>query len=130
MKQRGPRIEWHVWALDMAILVVFAAIGRQSHNEANPPLAIIMTAAPFLVTWSLMGALSGVLVRQRLGRWLGLTAISNIVAVLAGLGLRSIILQREIPISFALVALGVTTLMLIGVRLVQFRQIPQEDAHA
>lgn len=129
MHSTKPRIDWSVWGIDMVVLVIFAAIGRQSHNEANAPLAVLITAVPFMVAWSMTAWLSGVLVRQSVWRWIGLSALTSVVATLAGLGIRSIWLLRPIPLSFAVVSLIVTTAFLIGVRLAQYRLIPTEVTH-
>lgn len=37
------------FALDVVLVVAFAAIGRASHAEANPVLGALITAWPFLV---------------------------------------------------------------------------------
>lgn len=113
---------------DIVALIIFAAIGRQSHNEANPLSAIIATATPFIVGWLIVGWISGVLVPQRVSRWVLLTILVNIAGCGIGLLLRSIWLQREIPISFAVVSFFATSSLLIGARLLQYRRATKELA--
>jgi hypothetical protein len=51
--------------LDLLLVIVFAAIGRASHSEANPVLGALLTAWPFMV-----GTLLGwVVVRVMRRRW-------------------------------------------------------------
>jgi len=51
--------------LDVALVLVFAGIGRASHDEAGPVLGAVLTAWPFLV-----GTLLGwLVVRVLRGRW-------------------------------------------------------------
>lgn len=119
-----PFNRW-VWLADMLVLIVFAAIGRQSHGESNPISAILATAAPFALAWSLVGYFAGVLAPQPRLQWLIRTAGANVVACGVALVVRAAWLQRaSIPWTFALVAFGFTTLFLLGIRLVY--RIPQE----
>ncbi|HET7798849.1 MAG TPA: DUF3054 domain-containing protein [Humibacillus xanthopallidus] len=37
------------FALDVVLVIVFAAVGRASHDEANPLVGALLTAWPFLV---------------------------------------------------------------------------------
>ena len=52
-------------ALDVAVVLVFAAIGRASHGEGNAAVGLLGVAWPFLVGT----ALGWSLVRRRSGRW-------------------------------------------------------------
>lgn len=123
------RINGSVWGIDMIAIIVFAALGRQNHNESNPPLEILLTAAPFMIGWSWVAWLSGVLTRQPIKRWVWLTLVTNVAAVAMGLGLRSIWLMRPIPLSFAVVTLLVSSALLIVVRLAQIPRIAKEASH-
>jgi biotin transporter BioY len=115
MMQRS--INGWIWLTDVAVLLLFAAIGRQNHGESNPISAILITALPFIIAWSLVGWLAGQLHQRPRWQWIWQSAIANIVACAIGLGIRALWLQRGIPLSFALVALGVTTLFLLLVRI-------------
>lgn len=122
---RKPIDRWVVLG-DIVALVAFAAIGRQSHNETNPIEAVIATAAPFIVGWLLVAWPSGLLVPQPLPRWILRTILFNVAGCGLGLLIRSIWLQREIPLSFATVSFFATASLLIIVRLVQYRRITKE----
>lgn len=52
-------------ALDLVLVVVFAAIGRASHDETRPVLGALLTAWPFLVGT----AVGWLVVRLMRGRW-------------------------------------------------------------
>lgn len=106
-----------IWLTDVAVLLLFAAIGRQNHGESNPLSAIIGTALPFIIAWSLVGWVAKQIQPRPRWQWIWQSALANIVACALGLGLRALWLQRGIPLSFALVALAVTTLFLIVVRI-------------
>lgn len=109
---------WWVWLVDMVVLVIFAAIGRQSHAESNPLSAILATAAPFIVAWSLVGYVAGAWVPQPRRLWVVRTIVANGVACTIALLIRASWLQRDtIPWTFALVSFGVTTLFLVITRL-------------
>ncbi|GAA2040447.1 DUF3054 domain-containing protein [Terrabacter terrae] len=59
-RRPGPAL-----GLDVALVLVFAGIGRASHDEAGPVLGAVLTAWPFLV-----GTLVGwLVVRMLRGRW-------------------------------------------------------------
>jgi hypothetical protein len=105
-----------IWLTDVAVLLLFAAIGRQNHGESNPLSAIISTALPFVIAWSLVGWAAKQIQPRPRWQWIWQSALTNIVACALGLGLRALWLQRGIPLSFALVTLAVTTLFLIMVR--------------
>lgn len=122
---RKPIDRWVVLG-DIVALLVFAAIGRQSHNEVNPIDAIIATAAPFIVGWLLVAWQSGLLIPQPLPRWIMRTVLFNVAGCGLGLLIRSIWLQRDIPMSFAVVSFLATTALFIIVRLIQYRRIAKE----
>jgi hypothetical protein len=122
---RKPIDRWVVLG-DIIALIVFAAIGRQSHNEANPIEAVIATAMPFIIGWLLVAWPSGLLVTQPLPRWVFRTIVFNLAGCGLGLLIRSIWLQRDIPMSFAVVSFLATASLLVIVRLAQYRRITKE----
>ena len=115
---------------DIIALIIFAAIGRQSHNESNPIGAIIATATPFIIGWLSVAWVGGVLVPQPLPRWILRTIVCNVIGVGLGLFIRSIWLQRDIPLSFAVVSFVATASLLVIARFVQFRRITKEEVVA
>jgi hypothetical protein len=105
--------------VDAALIVVFAAVGRASHEEANPVAGAALTAWPFLV-----GAASGwAVVRWRTGAWpltVGRGIPVWVCAVAGGMLLRAATGQGAAP-SFVLVASIVLALFLLGWRAVAGR---------
>jgi hypothetical protein len=101
-------------ALDAALVVVFAALGRASHAEANPVLGALSTAWPFLVGLGLGWAL----VRWRSGHWP--ISVGNgigvwLITLVGGMLLRAVTGQGTAP-SFVLVAAAVLAAFLLGWR--------------
>lgn len=115
-----------VVAGDVVALVAFAAIGRQSHNESNPLGAIVATALPFIVGWLMVAWPSGMLIPHPMPRWILRTLLVNIAGCGFGLMIRSVWLQREIPMSFAVVSFLATSALLVIARLIQFRRSTKE----
>ena len=115
----GVRLTAALVAGDALAFMLFSAIGRTSHGEAAGLEALLQvagTAAPFLAGWFLaappLGAYRPALLagpRPMLAR----TALAWLVAWPLGLGLRALLLQRGIPISFALVTFA-TVLVILG----------------
>ncbi|GAA2224957.1 DUF3054 domain-containing protein [Herbiconiux moechotypicola] len=102
--------------LDTALVVVFVAIGRRSHDEDAALLGFLVTLWPFLV-----GALAGWLVAAALRRPLAAVVPSGLVvwgaSVLLGMVLRVLSGQGVQP-SFVLVTAVVLGVFLVGWRAV------------
>lgn len=109
----APR-PWQAAVADGALVTVFAAIGRASHDETNPVLAAVLTAWPFLV-----GAGVGwALVRRRFGAWpltLGHGIPVWACAVVVGMLLRAVTSQGT-AFSFMVVTTIVLGAFLLGWR--------------
>lgn len=98
--------------VDVLAVLVFAAIGRRSHDESGALLGVLTTAGPFL-----LGAIVGAVVarswrdplswRSGFAVWLG--------AVVVGLALRAVLYDR-LPLSFALVATISLAVLVLGWR--------------
>ncbi|WP_030104868.1 DUF3054 domain-containing protein [Actinoalloteichus caeruleus] len=109
-----PRLVLGAAALDVTLVVVFAALGRREHERGGGIVGVLDTAWPFLV-----GLLLGwLLVRawraptrplHGLGVWLA--------TLVGGLAIRALVLHWP-PLSFALVAAGFLAACLVGWRLV------------
>jgi Protein of unknown function (DUF3054) len=100
--------------VDVLALLVFAAIGRDSHAERIDVLGVLAVAAPFLAG-ALVGWLVGRVWREPLGLRLGAVVWAG--AVVVGLGLRAAVLHR-LPVSFVLVASVSLAVFLLGWRLI------------
>ena len=100
--------------LDVLLVIVFAAAGRASHDEANPVLGALLTAWPFLV-----GTVIGWVVVRLLRKAWPLEVGPGITVwfstVLIGMGLRQAT-GLGTAATFVLVAAVVLALFLIGWR--------------
>ena len=100
--------------LDVVLVVVFAAVGRASHEEASPLVGALLTAWPFLV-----GTALGWVVVRALRRAWPLEVSPGVTVwfatVLVGLVLRRATGQGTAA-SFVLVAAVVLALFLLGWR--------------
>lgn len=107
--------------LDAAVIIVFAAVGRTSHQEASPVVGAVLTAWPFL-----LGAATGwALVRWRGGRWplrFGPGIPVWVCAVAVGMLLRAATGQGT-ALSFVLVASLVLAAFLLGWRAASDRRV-------
>jgi hypothetical protein len=110
-------------ALDALLVLVFAAVGRASHEETSPVLGVLGTAWPFLV-----GAAAGwALVHARSGRWpvaVGPGIPVVVAAVVVGMLLRVVTGTGTAP-TFVLVATLVLGAFLLGWRAVAARLLPR-----
>jgi hypothetical protein len=109
---QAPRIATLALAADAVAVVVFAAIGRASHEEAGSIVGLLGTAAPFLV--GLVAAWATPVVRaQPSGFKAGAVVLVGTVGI--GFLLRAAFLGR-LPLSFAIVATLSLAVFLLGWR--------------
>ncbi|MET4059232.1 hypothetical protein ABIB35_000763 [Arthrobacter sp. UYP6] len=101
-------------ALDVVLIILFAALGRDTHQHGLNPAGILVTASPFLVA-----CLAGwLLLRRRLSPaslWPG-GVILWLITVVAGLGIRALF-GGGVALSFAVVTLCVLGAFLLIPRL-------------
>jgi FlaA1/EpsC-like NDP-sugar epimerase len=102
---------------DACVFLLFAAIGRASHREANAEefLLVVKTAAPFALGWFVVAPFFGVYrqsVISALRPMLLRTALAWVCALPVALVLRWLFTQEVPPLSFALVALAFNLLFL------------------
>jgi hypothetical protein len=93
-------------------VVVFAAIGRSSHAEADSIVGLVGTAAPFLVGLGASWASRRVRADPP---GLGAGVVVLLGTVVIGLALRAAFLQR-LPLSFAIVTTLSLAVLLLGWR--------------
>jgi hypothetical protein len=109
---------------DTAMFFIFAAVGRASHNEAagfGSLLAIAGTAAPFIIGWFIAAPLVGAYRLPQRGQatapslphFIQRSALAWLAAWPLGLLLRSLLLWRPAPLTFALITF-ITNLVLLG----------------
>ena len=104
---------------DVLVLVMFAAIGRASHGEHDGALGVLGTAAPFLAGWFVAAfALHAYSPRSFASVRISVrrTAITWLLGGLLGLGIRSALEGRVVPVSFAAIALAFNLATLSGWR--------------
>jgi hypothetical protein len=110
---------------DAAGIVVFAAVGRRSHDEAEGVGAVFTIAAPFLVALALGWALVIALRRSRSRPFDPVQTDAGvviwIVTVAAGLLLRRIMWDRGTALAFVIVATVFLGAVLVGWRVVYDR---------
>lgn len=107
-------LPWGAFALDIALVVVFAMIGRRSHAEGITAGGLVATASPFLT-----GTVGAWAILASRGRPQPATISAGVlvwaVTLVVGMALRAITGQG-VAVSFVLVAGAFTALALIGWR--------------
>jgi hypothetical protein len=106
------------YAVDVAAVLVFVAIGRRSHEEAGSFVGFVATAAPFLLgaaaSWVILAvARPGGSLVPALSVWA--------VTVLVGVLLRRFAFGEGAPASFVVVTSLVLALLMVGGRLLAER---------
>jgi hypothetical protein len=101
-------------AVDVLLVVVFAGVGRASHDEANPVVGALATAWPFLVGTAVGWAIVRVL-RKSWPLEVGPGITVWFATVLIGMVLRQSTGQGT-AVSFVLVAALVLAILLLGWR--------------
>ena len=102
------------FAVDVLLVLVFAAVGRASHDEANPVLGALVTAWPFLVG-TVVGWAVVRLLRKAWPLEVGPGLTVWFATVLIGMVLRQSTGQGT-AVSFVLVAALVLAVFLVGWR--------------
>ena len=107
------------FGIDVAVVVAFVAIGRETHDEGNQLAALTETAAPFLL------ALAGGWLLAR--AWRAPTDLKRgtlvaVTTVIGGMALRRLVFSEGTAFSFILVATTFLCAGLIGWRAVASRR--------
>jgi Protein of unknown function (DUF3054) len=125
VERAAPAVGWCVagLALDAAIVLAFAAIGRRSHDESGGVASVLATAAPFLLGLAVGWVVVGVVARRRHGRfgtWLDTDGGFDIwlATIAVGLLARRFLWDRGTALSFVIVAA-----VFLGVALMGWRAI-------
>ena len=105
-----------VAVVDLLCVLVFAAVGRASHDEAVGPAGLVLTAWPFVAGWAVGWVLVLVMAPTR-ARPLGATAgpLVWVPTVLVGMVLRALS-GAGVQASFVVVATVVLGIFLLGWR--------------
>lgn len=106
---------------DVVTVTLFTALGMLEHRTVAGFSSVLVTATPFLIAWIAVGLWLGVF-WERAVTTVGIAVRSIllpwILTVPIALQLRTLMLQRGAPISFALVVLGLGGMFLIGWRII------------
>lgn len=104
--------------VDAALVLVFVALGRTSHEEGNVLAGTLSVAAPFLIALGLGWALARAW-RQPLTLRTGV--VVWMTTVVAGMVLRRTVFDRGTALSFIIVASVFTGAFLVGWRAIAGR---------
>jgi len=109
-----PRLAALAFALDAAVLVLFAAIGRRTHDDDGAVTGIAVVAAPFLAGWA-AGAAAARLPAAPLSARRAVPALD--LALPIGFALRAAT-GRGLGFGFLVVTVVFTAVTLLGWRVV------------
>ncbi len=115
-------------AIDLAVVVVFVIVGRQTHDEGNAMAAAALTAAPFIIALA-----AGWLLSSFVRATTPLIEGGLIALITAGAGtfLRRVVFDEGIAFPFVLVTTGFLAAGMIGWRLLRtarsWSRIPPAD---
>lgn len=107
---------------DVISFLVFTAVGLSNHKETVSPQSIVAIAVPFLIGWFVVAPFFGAFGRRASAATtrpiplLPRTALSWVVAWPVALLLRHFIFGADVPPIFAIVALLVNLVFLLGWR--------------
>ena len=108
----GVRRAWLAFVLDAALIVLFAALGRRTHDEGSAVVGTLHVAAPFLLGWAVGAAVARLdhdplSARRAVLAW--------VIALPVGFALRALD-GRGLAFGFVVVALVFTAATLLGWR--------------
>jgi uncharacterized integral membrane protein len=104
---------WLALAVDALLIILFAALGRRTHESGMEPAGILWTALPFLIAW----ALATMATHRGWARLWPAGVVVWLATVIGGLLLR-VLFGDTAALSFQLVTAGVLGVFLLGRRLV------------
>lgn len=102
------------FVVDVALIVVFAALGRRTHDEGSAIGGTLAVAAPFVIGY-LIAATALRLDRRPLG--IGRGAAVWALGVALGLLLRGTVFDRGLAPAFVVVAIATLGVLLVGWRI-------------
>jgi hypothetical protein len=101
----------NLWILllgDLFVFLLFAYVGKSSHQMEITLLSIIETAAPFILGWFVVGYFTGIFkpaAYASLGQAIIKVALTWLVAGPIGLVLRAILFQEGFDFTFVIVTM-------------------------
>jgi hypothetical protein len=100
------------FALDAGLLVLFAALGRRTHDEGSPVAGTLVVAAPFLAGWAIAAVAARLIAAPLSPRR---ATLAWAIALPVGFALRAAT-GRGLAFGFIVVALLFTAATLVGWR--------------
>lgn len=111
----SPLLGWALLGVDLALILLFAALGNRSHDTGLGITDVLGTAAPFLLAWTAAALLMRTL--RRPSRLLPDGLIIWAVTIAGGMVLRVLMGLGGAPLSFVTVAATTLGVLLLGRRL-------------
>lgn len=111
---------WHLFVrvlvTDLVAIVVFAAIGRRTHDSGSAIVGTLTVASPFLIGYTVSAVATGL-------RKAPYSVVRALVAwapgIALGMVLRHLVFDKGTALPFVIVAFVATALLLVGWRLVR-----------
>lgn len=116
---------WVVMVGDFITILLFAALGRASHAKALSFPDIVMTASPFVLGWFVAAPLLGAyrpMAFDSPRQSIRATFLAWAAGIPLGLLLRAWLFKENVPLSFAIVTL-MTTFVMLGIWRLLFLRI-------
>jgi FlaA1/EpsC-like NDP-sugar epimerase len=105
---------------DIAALLLFTLIGQRQHAISISALQVLVTTAPFIIGWFVVGYAMGAFkpkAYSRVGQAAKTVLWSWLVATPVSLGLRALFEQKGVPLSFAIVTFITVFIFLLAWRI-------------
>jgi hypothetical protein len=106
---------WGLAVCDTLSLTLFAAVGRNNHNEGLDLFGTIQTATPFIISWLLVSPFLGAFSREATAsksRIPSALTVPWLVCIPLGLAIRSFVKGYFAPVPFIIVSMTATILSL------------------
>lgn len=114
LRRNSPRHVGTALGIDVAMIILFAAIGRTSHHEGTPLAGTLRVAAPFVIGYLIAAAVTRLDLRPYS---LLAAARAWLPGIALGMLLRRFVFDRGTQWSFVIVAFIATAILLAGWRL-------------
>jgi hypothetical protein len=101
---------------DIVALILFTLIGQRQHDIAISAMGIIVTTAPFIIAWLVVGFFMGAFKPSayfNIGQAAKKVTIVWLIAGPVGLGLRALFEQKGVPLNFVIITMVVILIFLL-----------------
>ncbi len=114
LRRNAPRHVAIALAIDVAMIIVFAAMGRATHEGGTPIGGTLRVAAPFIIGYLIAAALTRLDLRPYS---LLAAARAWLPGIVLGMLIRRFVFDRGTATAFVIVAFISTAVLIIGWRL-------------